>query len=73
MASSDPDPRPPGFLSILRSVAAAFFGVQSEHNRERDFRHGKPIHFIVAGLLGTALFVLLMWGLVRLVLGLAGG
>ncbi len=71
MARSSPPERPPGFLSIVRSVLSAFLGVQSERNRQRDFQHGKPQHFLVAGLIGTALFVLLMWGLVRLVLHLA--
>ena len=67
----DPSSRSPGFLSILRSVFSAFLGVQSNRNRERDFAHGRPIHFIVAGLLGTLLFILLMWALVKLVMSLA--
>ena len=61
-----------GFWEVLKSVLSAFFGVQSRRNRERDFRHGKPIHFIVVGLLATLLFVLTIFGVVRLVLWLAG-
>jgi hypothetical protein len=61
-----------GFLDVLKSVLAAFFGVQSGRNRERDFRHGKPIHFIFVGLLATVLFILTVYGVVRLVLYLAG-
>lgn len=56
------------FGDVVKSVGAAFFGVQSTKNRERDFTHGKPIHYIVAGLLATVLFVLAMWGLVNLFL-----
>lgn len=57
-----------GVLAVIQSVLAAGFGVQSRANRERDFKHGKPAHFVVAGLIGTALFVLLVWGMVQIVL-----
>lgn len=56
---------------VIRSVAAAFFGVQSNRNRERDFKHGKPVHYIAIGAAATVLFVLVMWGVVKLVLALA--
>lgn len=59
-------------LQIAASTLAAMFGVQTQARRERDFRHGNPIHFVVAGVVGTALFVLLVVGVVRLVLRVAG-
>ena len=45
------------FLSTLKSVAAAFLGVQSDKNRNRDFSEGKPSHFIIAGLIGVIIFI----------------
>lgn len=60
------------FLDVVKSVLASFIGVQSEANRQRDFTQGKPIHYIVAGLILTVVFVLLVWGLVKLVLSNAG-
>ena len=60
-----------GFLAVLQSVAAAGIGVQSSKNRERDFKHGKPVHFIVGGLLGTALFLLAVYLFVRVLLATA--
>lgn len=54
------------------SVAAAFFGVQSSANRKRDFTRGNPVHFIVIGVLATALFVGALVLAVRLTLGAAG-
>ncbi|SFF30356.1 Protein of unknown function [Fontimonas thermophila] len=54
------------------SVAASFFGVQSSQNRQRDFTRGKAGHFIVVGLIMTALFVLAVGLAVRLVLRHAG-
>ncbi len=57
---------------VTCSVVAALGGIQSEKNRERDFKHGKPMQFIIIGLIGTIVFVLSLVGVVRLVLHLAG-
>ena len=38
-------------LTTFKSVAAAFFGVQSESARKRDFSQGKLSHFIVVGII----------------------
>ena len=46
------------FWQMFASTAAAAFGVQSRKNRERDFKQGKAIHFILVGVIFTALFVL---------------
>lgn len=67
----DDKDKPLTFREMLQSVLAAAFGVQSGKNRSRDFSRGKPSHFILLGLLFTAIFVLLLIGLVKLVLGLA--
>ena len=50
-----------GFWSVVQSVMAAGIGVQSRANKERDFKHGKPLHFIAGGLIGTVLFVIGVW------------
>lgn len=65
-------PTPPTLWQVVTSVAAAFFGVQSSKNRERDFRHGKASHFIVMGLVATVAFIGLVIMLVRLALRQAG-
>ena len=62
----------PTLWQVTKSVLAAGFGVQSNENRERDFKHGKASQFIVIGLIFTVLFVLAVWGLVSLVMKLAG-
>lgn len=61
-----------GLAQVVGSVLAAGLGVQSSRNRERDFQHGKPIAFIVAGLLFTALFIGGVYTVVSLVLESAG-
>jgi hypothetical protein len=63
---------PPSFLSVLTSAAAALFGVQSRKNYDRDFTRGKPIHYIIVGLIVTVVFILSVWGLVKFVLSKAG-
>lgn len=57
-----------GFWRIAQSVGAAMIGVQSRKNRERDFTEGKPLHFIIGGLVGTGLFLLVVWLLVQYLL-----
>lgn len=57
-----------GFWRVAQSVAAAAIGVQSRKNRERDFTQGKPIHFIIGGLIGTLLFLIVIWLLVQYLL-----
>ncbi|VVO58506.1 hypothetical protein PS838_00661 [Pseudomonas fluorescens] len=64
--------KPPTFWQMLHSVMAAAFGVQSGKNRARDFTHGKPSHFVILGIVFTAVFALALFGIVKLVLHLAG-
>ncbi|MBL4941721.1 MAG: DUF2970 domain-containing protein [Colwellia sp.] len=42
---------------IFKSVAAAFFGVQSNKNREKDFSHGKLSHFIIVAIISVIIFI----------------
>jgi hypothetical protein len=56
------------FKETLKSVGAAFFGVQSDKNRERDFTQGKFSHFIIAGLIAVVLFITTLVTIVSFVL-----
>lgn len=60
-----------GLRQVLGSVAAAFMGVQSGRNQDRDFNRGRPRDFIIVGLLATLVFVLIVAGVVALVTNLA--
>ena len=57
---------------VLLSTLAAAFGVQSEAARRRDFAQGRPGVFIVAGVVFTLLFILILVLIVRVVLSSAG-
>ena len=46
------------------SVFASFVGIQSENNRIRDFERGKPLYFIIIGIIFTVVFVLSVLSLV---------
>ncbi len=73
MAEENPPPVKLSILQVIQSVLAATMGVQSNRNRERDFKQGTPRVFIVAGLLATGLFILTVYGVVQLVLKSAMG
>jgi len=61
----------PGFFNMVMSVLAAFLGVQTEKNRQRDFQHGSPKAYIIIGIILTILFVFGLVGLVNLVMAVA--
>ncbi|NQY49683.1 MAG: DUF2970 domain-containing protein [Colwellia sp.] len=55
-------------LTTFKSVAAAFFGVQSESARKRDFSQGKLSHFIVVGIIAVLIFIASLIAIVSLVI-----
>ncbi len=62
----------PSIIEVIKSVLASFFGVQTDENRRRDFEKGKPVHFIVVGLILTILFIVIVISIVKFVLYSAG-
>ncbi len=66
------DPAKLTLLQTIGSVLASFFGVQSGRNRQRDFQRGSAPKFIAVGLVLTALLVVTLWLVVKLVLNRAG-
>lgn len=53
--------------SVIRSVSASMFGVQSSKKHAEDFSEGNIASYVVVGLVATVLFVLAVWGIVQLV------
>ena len=66
------DEQAPTLLQTAASVVSAAFGVQSEKNRERDFKHGKASTFIIGGIVFTLLLILVLYFVVRVSLKAAG-
>jgi hypothetical protein len=59
-------------FSFMGSIIAAWFGVQTKTNRDRDFEHGKFHHFVFGGIIFAVLFILLVIGIVKVVMHFAG-
>lgn len=62
------------FLQTVSAVAWSFFGVRRGKDHENDMAKLNPVHVLIAGVLGAALFVLMLVLLVRWVIssGVAG-
>jgi hypothetical protein len=58
----------PGFLQTMRTVAWSFFGVRKRSDHERETAKLNPVHVIIAGIVGAALFVVVLVALVRWVI-----
>ncbi len=57
------------FLQTVRAVAWSFFGVRRSADLAHDVQKLNPVHVVMAGLAGAALFVLALVLLVRWVVG----
>ena len=56
------------FLMTMKAVAWSFFGVRKSGDYEKDVEQLNPVHLIIAGVLGAALFVIVLVVLVQWVL-----
>ena len=61
--------RKASLLQTISAVAWSFFGVRRGRDHENDMAKLNPVHVIIAGVLGAALFVLMLVLLVRWVIG----
>ncbi len=57
------------FLQTVKAVAWSFFGVRRGDDYERDVTQLNPVHVIIAGVLGAAIFVVSLIFLVRWMIG----
>ncbi len=46
------------FLQTMRAVAWSFFGIRKSGGYEQDVGKLNPVHVIIAGVIGAALFIL---------------
>lgn len=59
----------PTITQIVKSVLAAFIGVQSADNRKNDFEQGSLSTYVIAGIIFTVVFVAGIIFLVSMVTG----
>lgn len=72
---TDDDNEQPTKLSLLSVIGSAFsaaLGVQNSKNRERDFKSGKMMPFIIAGVIFTLVFIGTVFTVVSVVLKNSG-
>ncbi|HEX6704520.1 MAG TPA: DUF2970 domain-containing protein [Albitalea sp.] len=62
------------FLQTLKAVAWSFFGVRKSSEYEKDVSQLNPVHVVIAGVVGAALFIVVLLLIVNWVLssGAAG-
>ena len=56
------------FVQTMKAVGWSFFGVRKGSDYEKDVSQLNPVHVVIAGVLGAALFVLVLLLLVNWVL-----
>ena len=66
-----PHARKGSLLQTARAVAWSFLGIRKSAAHEQDLKQLNPIHVIVAGVIGAALFVLLLVAVVHWAVGSA--
>nr|WP_298415309.1 DUF2970 domain-containing protein [uncultured Halomonas sp.] len=54
---------------VIKSVLAAFFGVQQDQRRRKDFEQGKPGAFILIGILLAFLLVVIVFAVALMAAG----
>ena len=67
--SSNPAARKVSFLRTIQAVGWSFFGVRRSADYAQDAAKLNPVHLIIAGILGAAIFVVTLVLLVRWVVG----
>jgi len=56
------------FVQTMKAVAWSFFGVRKGSDYEKDVSQLNPVHVVIAGVIGAALFIVLLLLLVNWVL-----
>jgi hypothetical protein len=60
--------RPASLLQTVRAVAWSFFGIRRSADHAQDMQKLNPLHVVVVGVIGAALFVLALALLVQWVI-----
>ena len=61
--------RPVSFSQTVKAVAWSFLGIRKRSGYEQDVQKLNPVHVIVAGIIGAALFILALVAVVSWVVG----
>lgn len=64
-----PQAKKGGVLQVMKAVAWSFLGVRKRADLEADAAQLHPAHLIVAGIVGAALFIVVLLLIVHAVVG----
>jgi len=63
--------RRPSLLTVVKTIIWSFFGVRRRADHESETVHLSPVQILAAGVLGAAVFVVVLVALVRLIVASA--
>jgi hypothetical protein len=61
--------RKASFGATIKAVLWSFFGVRKKSDYERDAQQLNPVHVIIAGIIGAAIFIATLLLIVKSVVG----
>lgn len=67
-SSTEESKSSPGVFSMIQSVLAAMFGVQSEEKRQQDFEKGHAGNYIFIGIVMVLIFIFSLIKIVDVIL-----
>ena len=67
----DASQRKASFAATMKAVFWSFFGVRKRSDYENDAAKLNPLHVIIAGVIGAAIFVTVLVLIVKMVVGSA--
>ena len=68
MEPTRPTRRNASFLRTMKAIFWSFFGVRKGEHSIQDGETLNPVHVVVAGVLGAAILIVVLLGIVKLVL-----
>ena len=60
-------------LKYIKAVAWSFIGIRNSREYEKDIQSLKPMHVIIAGIIGCISFVVFLLIMVKVLIALNGG
>ncbi len=64
----DGKPEQVSFLRVVGTVLSAFIGIRKRQSAEAAHQQIKPVHVIVAGIIGALVFIAILVTLVRFII-----
>jgi hypothetical protein len=53
---------------IIKSILGAFIGIQNEEHAKKDFEQGSLHYYVIGGIIGVLVLIILIYGAVRWVM-----